>query len=41
MLAFPFSRASVARAAALSALFAFAQVANAAGYVSAGRGERA
>ena len=41
MLAFPFSRAPVARAAALSALFAVAQVANAAGYVSAGRGERA
>jgi len=41
MLAFPFSRAPVPRAAALSALFALAQVANAAGYVSAGRGEQA
>jgi GT2 family glycosyltransferase len=41
MLAFPFSRAPVAEAAALSALFALAQVANAAGYLSAGRGQRA
>jgi GT2 family glycosyltransferase len=41
MLAFPFSKAPVARAAALSALIAVSQVANAAGYLSAGRGERA
>jgi GT2 family glycosyltransferase len=41
MLAFPFSRAPVVEAAALSALFALAQVANAAGYVSARRGQRA
>ncbi len=41
MLAFPFSRAPVFEAAALSALFALAQVANAAGYFSAGRGQRA
>jgi GT2 family glycosyltransferase len=41
MLAFPFSRAPVLEAAALSALFALAQVANAAGYLSAARGRRA
>jgi hypothetical protein len=41
MLAFPFSKAPVARAAALSALFVVAQVAHTAGYLSAGRGERA
>jgi len=37
MLAFPFSRAPFARALGLAALFALAQVANAAGYLSAGR----
>jgi len=41
MLAFPFSRAPVFEAAALSAMFALAQVANAAGYLSARRGQRA
>lgn len=41
MLAFPFSKAPLFEAAALSALFALAQAANAAGYLSAGRGQRA
>jgi GT2 family glycosyltransferase len=40
MLAFPFSTAPLFEAAALSALFALAQVANAAGYLCAGRGQR-
>jgi len=41
MLTFPFSKAPLFEAVALSSLFVLAQVANIAGYLSAGRGPRA